>query len=131
VAQNNAQRLGLAHVSFFHGEWCLALPHHHFDIIVSNPPYLKETEWAEYASGLLFEPRSALLSGADGLDAIRVLCCTAWRYLKPGGMVFIEHGYLQGSAVRALFAENPYQNIFTICDLAGHERITVAEVRLD
>lgn len=125
VARKNAQRLGIENVSFYRGNWCTALPHSHFDIILSNPPYIAETEWAEYANGLAFEPRNALVSGWDGLDAIRTISQSAKAYLKPHGYLLMEHGFLQGSAVRALLIEAGFNNVHSLLDLSGQERVTV------
>ena len=111
VARNNAQQLGLKNVSFYQGNWCTALPCVDFDVIVSNPPYIAESEWPTYAKGLAFEPRSALVSGCDGLDAIREVCASAKHYLRPSGCLVIEHGFAQGNMVRCLFAEAGYHDI--------------------
>ncbi|TAK77218.1 MAG: peptide chain release factor N(5)-glutamine methyltransferase [Gammaproteobacteria bacterium] len=125
IAQKNAEQLGFHHISFHHGNWCTALPETDFDAIISNPPYIAETEWAQYADGLAFEPYQALVSGKDGLEAIREISQAAAGYLKPGGALFIEHGFLQGAAVREIVAAAGYVSIQTIRDLSGQERVTV------
>jgi release factor glutamine methyltransferase len=125
TARHNAQQLGLNRVSFLQGSWCNALPCIDFDVIASNPPYIAETEWETYADGLRFEPRTALVSGQDGLDAIREISHAAKDYLKPGGYVIVEHGFLQGAAVRAIFATEGYNNIHSVLDLSGQERVTI------
>lgn len=127
LASKNAQRLALMNISFYRGHWCDALPNQDFDAIVSNPPYIAESEWEEFAEGLKFEPRNALVSGQDGLLAIREIIQSVKQYLKPGGSVLIEHGFLQGAAVRQLFSEGGFKDIDSICDLAGHSRVTVAK----
>lgn len=127
VASNNAQRLGITNISFCQGNWCTALPETRLDVIVSNPPYLGECEWAAYADGLAYEPRSALVSNIDGLDSIRTIICHAKRYLKPNGYVVLEHGYLQGAAVRKIFAASGYSQIHSVRDLAGQERVTIGQ----
>lgn len=126
IARKNAQRLELTHISFYQGSWCTALPCKDFDVIVSNPPYIAETEWQDYSSGLKFEPLHALVSGKDGLEAIRVISQTTKACLKPGGYVIVEHGFLQGRAVRTIFADEGYSEIHSLRDLAGQERITVS-----
>jgi release factor glutamine methyltransferase len=125
VARNNAQRLALANISFHQGNWCTALPCNDFDVIVSNPPYIGEIEWQAYADGLTFEPREALVSGEDGLADIRTICHSAREYLKPAGYLLIEHGYLQGAAVRKIFAASGYSQIHSARDLSGQERVTI------
>lgn len=124
IARKNAQQLAINNISFQFGNWCSALCEEDMDIIVSNPPYIAETEWERYASGLEFEPRQALVSGMDGLEAIRTIIQSASRYLKPSGYLLIEHGYRQGNAVRELFAAAGCSGIYSINDLAGRERVT-------
>lgn len=125
IARKNAQRFNLQNISFYEGSWCTALPMTGFDIIVSNPPYIAETEWSNYSRSLQYEPKSALVSGEDGLDAIRILCKSAKNYMRPGGHLLIEHGFSQGEAVSALFVSAEYQNVCSKRDLAGKERITM------
>ncbi|MBX3708614.1 MAG: peptide chain release factor N(5)-glutamine methyltransferase [Gammaproteobacteria bacterium] len=127
VARKNAQRLALKNVYFYQGNWCAALPDGNFDVIVSNPPYLGETEWEKYAAGLEFEPRSALVSSIDGLDAIRTISYSAKLYLKSKGYLLVEHGFLQGAAVRKIFAASGYNQIHSVRDLSGQERVTIGQ----
>jgi release factor glutamine methyltransferase len=127
IAAANAKHLSLDNISFSRGNWCNALPCQEFDVIVSNPPYLSEMEWDTYAEGLAFEPRTALVSGLDGLDSIRTIIHSAKGYLRTQGQLFVEHGFLQGAAVRKIFSASGYGQIHSIRDLAGHERVTVAE----
>jgi len=127
LAKINAKRLQIENVSFCKGNWCDALPCDGFDLIVSNPPYISEMEWERHAEGLLFEPRDALVSGLDGLDAIRTIIHSAGQYLKSSAYLFIEHGYLQGAAVRKIFAASGYGQIHSIRDLAGQERVTAGQ----
>ncbi|HLB42387.1 MAG TPA: peptide chain release factor N(5)-glutamine methyltransferase [Gammaproteobacteria bacterium] len=128
IAKQNAQRLGVKNLAFIHGNWCTALPYRDFDVIVSNPPYIAESEWERYADQLLFEPRQALVSGETGLDAIREISSSAKHFLKPTGFLVVEHGFSQGGAVRDLFAKMGYTGIVTIRDLSGNERMTVGQV---
>lgn len=127
IARKNARRLALQNISFHQGNWCTALPCDGFDVIVSNPPYIGEMEWEAYAEGLEFEPRDALISGLDGLDSIRTICHSAKSCLKPAGYVFVEHGFLQGAAVRKIFAAAGYSQIHSVRDLSGQERVTVGQ----
>lgn len=127
IARKNAQELALSNLSFCLGNWCTALPCGGFDVIVSNPPYLGEMEWEAYASGLEFEPRNALVSGLDGLDAIRTISHSAKEYLKPSGYLLVEHGFLQGAAVRKIFAACGYSQIHSVRDLSGQERVTICQ----
>lgn len=125
IASNNAQQLAIKNISFCHGSWCTALPCNDFDVIVSNPPYLSEKEWPAYKADLVFEPISALVSGEDGLHAIRVIVQQAPNYLKPQGYLLVEHGFMQGSAVRECFQQHGFLEVRTMRDLAGQERVTI------
>lgn len=127
IARNNAQQFALNNVSFCHSNWCTALPATDFDVIVSNPPYIAETEWEAYAEGLAFEPTSALVSGTDGLDAIREISQAATEYLKPGGYLLMEHGFWQGEAVRQILLANGYKEVHSLLDLSGQERATMGQ----
>ncbi len=127
IAQENAQRLHLKNIHFYCGNWCEPLPRHDFDVIVSNPPYIAETEWSDYEDGLLFEPRGALVSGRDGLVAIREISQGAKQYLKAGGLLLLEHGASQGESVRFILHHDGYKNIHTLRDLFGQERVTTAQ----
>lgn len=127
IARKNAQQLKLENISFYQGNWCTALPFTDFDLIVSNPPYIAEVEWETFAAGLAYEPRSALVAGYDGLDAIKIICKSARNHLKPKGYLIVEHGYLQGRAVREVFTLASFTNIATVQDILGHERITLGQ----
>jgi release factor glutamine methyltransferase len=124
IAKKNAEHLSLAHIIFLKSDWCLTLPQRKFDIIVSNPPYIAETEWEIHAQGLAFEPRVALLSGRDGLDAIRKISSSARSYLEADGNLFLEHGFKQASAVQKILLEANYKDVQTFTDLQGHGRVT-------
>ena len=125
IAKQNAKHLNCHSVSFYEGSWCAALPSIQFDAIVSNPPYLSETEWKTYKKGLIFEPDSALVSGSDGLVAIREISECAKNHLKPGGYLLIEHGFSQGAEVRKIFASSQYVDVHSICDFSVNERVTI------
>lgn len=127
IASNNAQQLGLNNVAFYRGNWCTALPCDGFDVIVSNPPYIAEKEWGDYALGLQCEPREALVSGEEGLDAIMIIAETAGNYLKPGGYLLVEHGYEQGPAVRRIFQVFGLTDVMTLKDLSGQDRVTIGK----
>jgi release factor glutamine methyltransferase len=113
VARANAERLGLE-VPF---SVAVGLPPGQWDLVVANLPYVREDEWDSLEPEIrLYEPRSALVSGADGLDAIRALVASA-----PAGLpLALEHAPDQGEAVRALLRDSR-----SVCDLGGRERVTV------
>ena len=116
VASANAERLALP-VNFHHGSWLAPLNGHAFDAIVSNPPYVASDD--EHLAALKHEPLSALASGADGLDDIRVIVREATQHLKPNGWLLIEHGYDQAHAVQTLLGNQGFVNVQSRPDLAG------------
>ena len=118
VARGNAQRLHLT-VQFQQGAW-LTEVQGHFDIIVSNPPYIAAQD--EHLSALTFEPLQALTSGDDGLDDIRCIISQAPAHLQPGGWLLLEHGHDQAAAVRDLLAAAGFAEIKSCIDLSGIER---------
>lgn len=126
IASNNAHAFGCERIVFHCDSWCNALPSASFEVVVSNPPYLSEAEWPIYAAGLQHEPKSALVSGHDGLTAFRDIIHDAKRVLKPGGKLFLEHGFMQAVAVSALLIEAGYVAVSTIKDASGHPRVTQA-----
>ncbi|HEY3696247.1 peptide chain release factor N(5)-glutamine methyltransferase, partial [Phenylobacterium sp.] len=99
VAQRNATRLDLE-VDFRHGLWFEPLAGRRFDLIVANPPYVAEGD--PHLPDLRFEPRTALVSGADGLRAIRQIAGAAAGHLETGGWLLLEHGLGQDAAVREI-----------------------------
>lgn len=125
VAQDNARRLG-GPVRFVLGDWLAPLAGERFDLIVSNPPYIAAEDEHLGQGDLRFEPRSALASGADGLDDIRRIVTAAPAQLVPGGWLLLEHGYQQGEPVRDLLAQAGLGDIETLLDLAGNPRVSVA-----
>ena len=128
VARRNAGRLAPGRIYFAEGSWYEALDEERkFDAIVSNPPYV-ESELCSRGP-LRFEPRGALDGGADGLRQLREVITGAPQRLRRGGVLAVEHGAQQGSAVREMMAAAGLRGPVTHCDLAGHERVTAARKR--
>lgn len=125
VAQGNARRLGLDNVEFRHGDWFVPLAGECFDLVASNPPYIADGDPHLSEGDLRFEPRAALASGADGLDAIRAIARAAPAHLFAGGWLLLEHGWEQGAAVRALLGDAGFTGIETARDLEDRERVTL------
>jgi release factor glutamine methyltransferase len=117
VARANASALGLD-VPVVHAA---GLPPGEYDLVVANLPYVREDEWRLLQPEITrYEPRSALVSGSDGLDAIRALVAEA-----PAGLpLALEHAPDQAAAVRSLLADAR-----TLEDLAGRERVTAGTAR--
>ena len=128
LARRNAATLGLD-VEFLLGEWLAPVAGRRFDCIVANPPYVAEGDPHLCAGDLRFEPRRALVSGADGLDDLRKIACAVPANLNPGGWVLVEHGMGQEAAVQTLFRKNHLECVTTWPDLAGIARVTGARVK--
>lgn len=125
IARENAAALGIGNVRFGSGSWCSALEGGPFDLIASNPPYIADGDPHLAEGDLRFEPPGALASGHDGLDAIRAIAHEAPAYLAPGGWLLLEHGFGQGSAVRALLHGVGLVDVETARDLEDRERVTL------
>jgi release factor glutamine methyltransferase len=126
VAKRNAVRLGVD-VEFRHGRWLEPLAGERFDVIVANPPYVAEGD--PHLPDLGFEPRVALTSGADGLDAIREIARDAPGCLARGGWLLVEHGMGQDTAVRALLEQAGLEEVDSCPDLARIPRVAAGRVK--
>lgn len=126
VARANAASLQLGNVEFRHGDWFAPLAGERFDLIASNPPYIEDDDVHLQQGDLRHEPRSALASGADGLDAIRIIAREAPAHLQPDGWLLIEHGWEQGAAVRALLTQAGLVDAVTERDLEDRDRVSLA-----
>ena len=124
VASRNARRLGLERVAFLAGPWYAPVQGRRFDLIASNPPYIAEGDPRVERSVQRFEPHAALYAGPTGLEALQEIASGATPHLKPGGWIVLEHGDLQGEAVRALLEGAGFESVQTHRDLAGLERCT-------
>ena len=118
LAQLNAQQLNL-NVKFRQGSWLEGVLDT-FDLIVSNPPYIPTGD--SHLHALRHEPALALVSGADGLHAIKQIVSSAAPCLKPGGWLLLEHGFDQAESTRNLLAEAGFKNVQSRHDLSGIER---------
>lgn len=123
IAKLNAKQLGINNVEFYQGSWCFALTHHQFTAIISNPPYIAEHDVHLSQGDLPYEPKSALVSGEDGLAAIREIIEQARDYLRPGGWLMLEHGYDQQEKVIHLMEQSGYVEVEGYADLANVPRV--------
>lgn len=131
-AEENAQALGLAaRLQFVRADMATpVLPPASCDLIVSNPPYVTEAEYAELSPEVRdHEPRMALVSPGDGLSHLRALLGHAALALKPGGLFLAEIGCGQGeAALRAVAAEAPaLAEAAILKDYAGLDRVLRAQ----
>ena len=127
VAEANAKRQGLD-VHFMLGHWLTGI-RTRYHLIISNPPYIAEGD--EHLKALGHEPRLALTSGSDGLNAIRLIIGQAPKNLRPGGWLLLEHGYDQAAAVRELLARAGFADVQSRRDLPGIERCSGGRWRAD
>ena len=124
VAKDNAARLGLDNVRFVCGSWCRALTVNAFDFILSNPPYVAESDPHLREGDLRFEPRKALAAGTEGLDELRHIIPGAHDRLRTDGWLIVEHGYDQGERVMQLMRTQGFREISDHADTAGLSRVT-------
>lgn len=121
IASRNMKKNALTNVLLQRGSWCQGLPKKNYDIMVSNPPYIAANDPHLFSLG--YEPSLALVSGHDGLDAIKVIVDQARHYLSDEGLLFIEHGFEQQPAVIQLMLEFNFQEVEGYVDIAGQPRV--------
>jgi release factor glutamine methyltransferase len=126
VAEKNAVSLGLAsRTHFHHANWGEGV-HGRYDVIVSNPPYIRESDMDGLAPEVVdYEPRTALVAGKDGLDAYRAQMADIKRLLAPSGIAVLEFGKGQAEEVVAIAESHGLCRLETREDLAGIERCVV------
>jgi release factor glutamine methyltransferase len=124
VARENAAGLGLqGRAALLRGDWTRGLPDDSFDLVVSNPPYIRSADIDTLEPEVRdHEPRRALDGGPDGLDAYRLLAPEILRVLKPGGLFVIETGHDQGAEVLSLFEAAGAEGTEVHKDFGGRDR---------
>ncbi|MDQ2091271.1 peptide chain release factor N(5)-glutamine methyltransferase [Marimonas arenosa] len=131
VADRNARALQVAdRVVFLESDWFAAVGGK-FDLIVSNPPYIAQSEMETLAPELAFEPRQALTDEGDGLSAYRTIAGGAPTHLVPGGRLMVEIGPTQGVDVAEMFRAAGLENVTVLPDLDGRDRVVVGEMPRD
>ncbi|MDD7805350.1 MAG: peptide chain release factor N(5)-glutamine methyltransferase [Endozoicomonas sp. (ex Botrylloides leachii)] len=130
VAATNAKANNIDNVTFLSGSWCYALGGLRPHIIVTNPPYIRQSDYHLQQTEIRFEPLSALASGDDGLHDIRQIISQSVNKLMPSGWLLIEHAFDQGKAVINLLNLHGYSMVSTAKDLAGHDRVTMGRITL-
>jgi release factor glutamine methyltransferase len=113
---------GSGAIALLEASWWDGLEGRRFDIAIANPPYIAGDD--PHLATLMHEPALALTPGGDGLGALRAIVAGASAPLLPGGWLFLEHGFDQAAAVRALLAAAGFAAVETRRDLAGRERAT-------
>jgi len=128
LARRNAERLGIGNATFIESDWFQRVPREPFALIVANPPYVAEEDVHLSRGDLRFEPAAALVSGGDGLDAIRAIVAAARGYLAAGSMLALEHGHDQAQSVQTLLSNAGFGEVASARDLAGIPRVTYGRV---
>ncbi|MDX1459389.1 MAG: peptide chain release factor N(5)-glutamine methyltransferase [Marinobacter sp.] len=127
LARRNAEKLALP-VTVQLSHWFDDLPPQRFDLIVSNPPYIAADDHHLAQGDVRFEPASALVSGADGLDDLRLIVAQAPDWLNDGGWLVVEHGYDQAAPVQALFRQAGLVAVTSRKDYGGQDRVTLGQL---
>ena len=128
VAKRNAQLNAVSNIQFLHSDWFSVLNGSEtterplFDVIVSNPPYIVDND--QHLDKLKAEPLSALVAPDNGLGDIKQIAEQARDYLVRGGLLAVEHGYDQGELVRQMFTDFGYDQVKTMKDYGGNDRVT-------
>ena len=126
AALNIAKINATTNINFTQGNWFDAVADETFDFIVSNPPYIEEDD--VYLTDLTYEPQTALVSGEDGLDDIRIIVNNAPKHLNKDGYLLLEHGYNQQQQITKLL-NKAFHNIKAFKDYNGNDRAVLAQIK--
>lgn len=125
VARTNLSQF--PQVELMHGDWCEGLPAHSYDIIIANPPYVSDTEYAHSQASLCYEPRSALVSDHDGFSDGQAIAIGAAGCLRNGGCLVLEHGHTQQPVLMERLEALGYHHVQGHLDYSGHPRFISAK----
>lgn len=130
LATENAQNLNIRNTLFLQGSWFDPVAEHApFNIIVSNPPYIDESDPHLVLGDVRFEPESALVAAENGLSDLRYIATYARNHLVNEGWLLMEHGYDQGEATRTILLELGYESVITEQDYSGQDRVTLGQFK--
>lgn len=125
VAKQNADTIGVEVI--FKSSDVLSAIVEKQDIIISNPPYISQTEWHLMDESVrTYEPKTALFAENDGLAIYQKIAQESQALLQPEGMIFLEIGFQQGKAVKKLFQQAfPEKSVNVYPDMMGNDRMVV------
>lgn len=115
--------VGTASQSSSHSRWYGCFSDRRFDVIVSNPPYIDPDD--AHLSQLHAEPLSALVAEDHGVSDLKAIIEGAVAHLNTGGLLALEHGYDQREVVQTMLARHGFDDIITIQDYAGNDRVSM------
>ncbi len=132
LAECNRCALGIENVQVLQSDWFAAdalhrvraSPAEKFDLIVSNPPYIDGNSGWLQEGDVRFEPTTALVAAAGGVQAIEHICASAGDYLKPGGWLMLEHGFDQEQDAQNAMIRSGFQSVGCHPDIQGLPRVT-------
>ena len=127
VANKNSLKNNLE-VNFVCCDWLNAFKPNSFDLLISNPPYIKSDDIRLKSDGLSYEPLKALVSGATGKEHLFVIATSSKRFLKKGGYLYLEHSPCQANELKLFLKELNFKNILEIFDLNGDKRVIKAQL---
>ena len=127
VANKNSLKNNLE-VNFVCCDWLNAFKPNSFDLLISNPPYIKSDDIRLKSDGLSYEPLEALVSGATGKEHLFVIATSSKRFLKKGGYLYLEHSPCQANELKLFLKELNFKNISEIFDLNGDKRVIKAQL---
>ena len=128
IAKKNTETHQLKNIQFYLSNWYQNIPSQYFDLIVGNPPYIKQGDEHLTQGDVRFESKLALVAGTDGMQAINMILENAKTYLAGKACLLIEHGYDQKTLVQGAFKKHNFKQIKTFQDLSGHDRITLGHI---
>ncbi|GAA6135628.1 peptide chain release factor N(5)-glutamine methyltransferase [Oceaniserpentilla sp. 4NH20-0058] len=124
LAKNNQQKNGIANAQFIQSSWFNGIANQHFDLIVSNPPYIDERDEHLSKGDVRYEPSSALIAKQQGFADLFHIAQQAPHFLNTGGCLLMEHGWQQAQGVQTELKRLGYNNVGSGQDLAGQWRFT-------
>ena len=127
VANRNSLKNNLE-VNFVCCDWLNAFKPNSFDLLISNPPYIKSDDIRLKSDGLCHEPLKALVSGTSGKEQLFVIATSSKRFLKKGGYLYLEHSPCQAKDLKLFLKKLNFKNISEIFDLNGDKRSIKAQL---